>query len=152
MGNLNNMYGKTMSLPDSLLEEYIELVTDFSPDKKNLLKTKVTHTPMETKKIIAHNIVQQFHSVEKADIAQNYFIETFSRKTLPAEIKEIEGDSINLVSFLVTNKLASSKSDARRLIEQKGIKINSETIENTDYTLKSGDTIQKGKLVFLKIR
>jgi tyrosyl-tRNA synthetase len=149
----NDMFGKIMSIPDSLLEEYLDLVTDFTEEERSGLKADIKNgKAMEVKKKIGKNIVKQFHSEKDSESAEKYFIDTFSKKTIPDDIQVISGNNKDLCSILISNNFVPSKSEFRRLLEQKGIKINGEIVQDQNYILKSGDIVQKGKLTFFKIK
>ncbi len=148
----NDMFGKIMSIPDSLLEEYLDLVTDFSEAERAALKNDIKDKAMEVKKKIGKNIVKQFHSVKDSESAEKHFIDTFSKKTIPDDIQILNGKGKDVCSVLLENKFIPSKGEFRRLIEQNGIKINNEILKDAKYILASGDVVQKGKLTFFKIK
>ena len=149
----NDMFGKIMSIPDALLEEYLDLVTDFTEKEKEDLKADVQNgKAMDVKKKIGKNIVKQFHSEKDSDSAEKHFVDTFSKKTIPDDIQELGGAGKDICSILIAHNFVSSKSEFRRVFDQNGIKINNETLKDMNYILKSGDVVQKGKLTFFKIK
>ena len=94
-----------------------------------------------------------YHSEETAKLAEDYFIKTFSKKEIPDNLPEFKPESgeYDLISILIKTELASSKSDAGRIIEQGGVKVDGVVIIDPHFIVPSGATLQKGKLKFLKI-
>ncbi len=150
-------YGKIMSLPDDLMLKYFLLLTSISEDQigkyKRELKTKKTN-PRDLKMKLAFEIVKEIDGKEKAKKAQDHFVRIFQKRTIPKDIFAIETTKkdVDLASLLVKNKIVSSKSELRRLIKQKGVKINSKTI-NTEkiFLLEKENILQIGKRRFYKI-
>lgn len=153
------MYGKVMSQPDENIPQlfidctYVEM-DEIKKIKKDLSENKVN--PRDLKMRLAYEIVKIFHGEKLAQEARDYFISTFQKKETPEEMLEISMKSENkkLVDLLIETKLANSKSDARRLIEQGGIKINEEVVSDINFEIKVVDNtiIQKGKRGFVKIK
>jgi tyrosyl-tRNA synthetase len=162
------IYGKVMSIPDSLIMDYFELVTDV-PEKeiaefKEQLKTNSVN-PMNLKKRLAHEIVRQFHGKQAADEAEEHFQEQFQTR----ELHKIEaGVSIgikvsaevihrrNMPRWLVDNKFANSMSEAKRLLAQGAVQIiradgTRQVVRDEDVQIKPGDKIKVGKLRFAEI-
>jgi len=142
-------YGKIMSIPDKLIKEYLELCTKVSWEKvKNLL-------PREIKAMLAREIVALFYNREESNKTEEEFNRVFKEKKLPIKIPQIKikRKSLNILELLVKTKLASSKSEAKRLILQKGVKINNEVQEDWQKVvqIKKGMVIQVGKRKFFKI-
>jgi tyrosyl-tRNA synthetase len=159
--NENNieMFGKVMSWPDEVIINAFELCTqiDFSEIKtikKELNDDKIN--PRDLKMKLAHEIVKIFHGEKLAQEARDYFVNTFQKKETPTDISEVILDSgkFKIVELLVSTKLAPSKGEARRLIDQKGVKINDNIIDdvNMEIELENGLVIQKGKRHFIKIK
>lgn len=156
--NLNespeNMYGKIMSWPDSVLASSFELCTKLSWEEVKKVQERLKNTtlnPRDFKMKLAHEITKIYHGVKKADKAESYFIKTIQNKEVPEEIKEVKVKSDNIVDILVETSLASSKSEARRLIEQGGIKVDGQVIKDLDYKLSVSSIVQKGKRDFVKV-
>lgn len=158
----NDIYGKTMSLPDSMIIEYLENVTDIPEgelsDARVALKDN-SGDPMELKKRLARELVQQFHGESEAVRAQDYFERTVQRRELPQETEEYKVYSITeasekkLTKILVETGLAVSTSDARRIIAQGAIELNGNKLpsEVIKLELKPGDVMRVGRRGFLKI-
>ncbi len=143
----NEMYGKIMSLKDELITKYFELMTRV--DLKTIAEYKKLG-PRDYKAKLAFEIVKMYHSTLEAINAEKYFTKTFTKKETPEEIKTIKPSSYQLIDILIESRLCSSKGEARRVIEQRGIKINKEII-NRDKEIKKGDIVQKGKRYFIKV-
>lgn len=130
----NDMYGKTMSIGDDLIVEYIHLVTNFSIEKKSELiqgYTSGTMHPMELKKAIAYNIVEQFHSLEDADAAAEFFYKQIQQRN-PDEITYtdvtlselgITSSEIPLLDLCFSILKTESRSQIRRLIQGGGVSV-----------------------------
>lgn len=151
----SDMFGKTMSLRDELIERYFMLATHlpiadvrtFVQDVKN---------PRDQKLQLAWQLVSQYHGNKEADSAKQGFIAQFSNKELPSDIPEvkIKPGEYTLSALLVDAKLASSKSDARRLIEQGGVRIDQKVVsadEKVEIGKKNSLLLQVGKRKFARI-
>ncbi len=149
------MFGKIMSISDELMWRYYELLTDVAPSEIEAMKTS-GENPRNLKVNLAKSIIKDFHSAEDAQKAEDDFIARFVKKEIPDEIEETNLASGNyvLVDLLVQTKLASSKKEAKRLIEQGGIKSNGEKVSETSAEIELKDEIllQVGKRKFLKVK
>ena len=155
----NDMYGKVMSLTDDLIVNYFNLCTNLSLEEieaiDRQLKDKQVN-PRDAKMRLAYEITKIYHGEKKAKEAQKQFEQVFSKKELPTKIAEIKftaGET--LADLLVRNKLATSKSDARRKVDQGGIKMDNEVVR--DWRLKldkslTGKVLKVGKREFRKIK
>jgi len=156
----DEMFGKVMSISDELMWKYYELLTDVSTDDLNALRFRCesgTENPRNAKVQLARWIITDFHSREAADEAANEFERRFVRKEVPDEIeeKQVEAGSYKLAELLVNTGLAASKGEARRLIEQGGVKVNGEKASNSSAEVAVADDatlLQVGKRKFLKVR
>jgi len=144
----DEMYGKIMSLKDELITEYFYLCTRVDLKK---IKEYEKLPPRDYKAKLAFELVRFYHSEKKAQKAEEYFIKTFSKKETPDKIKEFKPKEYNIISILTESNLASSNTEARRLIKQKGVKRNKKVVSNDKEIIEKGDIIQKGKRFFLKI-
>ncbi|MFS4470998.1 tyrosine--tRNA ligase [Chryseobacterium sp. T20] len=136
----NEMFGKTMSIPDALIEEFINLTTDFSMEEKTALFSRIQQgeNPMDIKKLIAKNIISQYHDPASAENAEQFFINQFQNKNFeekayePVAIGSLKSmeNRISLVELCHQLKNDLSKSAIRRLIENGGVQIN--TLKITD--------------------
>ncbi|QBJ86471.1 tyrosine--tRNA ligase [Chryseobacterium gleum] len=158
----NEMFGKTMSIPDALIEEFINLTTDFSPQEKAELLFRMAEgeNPMNIKKIIAKNIITQYHNSTAANQAEQFFITQFQNKNF----EEKEYQSIPINSLSIDNKISLvelchqlkndlSKSAVRRLIENGGVQINNSKITDSSEELEliPGTKIKIGKRSFFEL-
>ncbi|HSX48012.1 MAG TPA: tyrosine--tRNA ligase [Candidatus Nanoarchaeia archaeon] len=152
------MFGKVMSIPDTLIAEYYELCTDVEVDViHELVKSLAAGAnPRDSKASLGREIVTLYYGEQEAEAAETAFNRQFRDKEVPADIETLSidvSDKISISEHLVAAGLASSKSEARRLIEQKGVKLNSQVIEIDDVLpLKSGDILQVGKRSFVRIK
>lgn len=152
------MFGKVMSIPDNLIASYYELLTDFSSKQivriKNSLSWKKAN-PKDLKKELAFEIVKIYHSPEAAKRAKREFERVFEEKELPAAVPSfrVGAKKINILDLLVKTKLASSKSEAKRLVLQGGVKIEGKTEKDwkKDVETKKGLVLQVGPRKFAKI-
>jgi tyrosyl-tRNA synthetase len=152
------MYGKIMSIKDELIPQYFELCTnlplkEIAAIKKKLKNQKVN--PRDLKARLAQEIVKLYYGEGKAKKAGQEFKRIFQEKKLPSQIKEVEirEKKIAILDLLVKAKLASSKSEAKRLVFQRGVKINGRTLQNWQdlIEIKKGQILQVGKRKFVKI-
>jgi len=154
------MFGKVMSISDDLMWKYYELLTDLSPDQISTLRLRCDsgdENPRNVKVRLAKSIISDFHSEFAANEAEEHFNRQFVRKEVPDEIqeKQIDVGNYKLAELLVSTGLAASKGEARRLIEQGGVKVNGEKASNaSDEIAVAGNStlLQVGKRKFLKIR
>jgi tyrosyl-tRNA synthetase len=143
------IYGKTMSIPDRLIERYVRLVSGLDPEEQaGVLAMK----PRDGKAALARQLVNRLHGEEAARRAEEDFDLKFRKHEIPEEIEErTVADPNELVAVLVETGLRSSRGDARRLIEQGGVRINGQKAD-VDAKLKDGDVLQAGKRRFVRIR
>ncbi|MDR3256391.1 MAG: tyrosine--tRNA ligase [Endomicrobium sp.] len=144
----SDMFGKVMSISDELMYKYYELLT-----QADLNVVKNMH-PKEAKSALAQEIVERYHGKEESLKAKEYFNRLFTKKDIPNDVEQyqIESGEMKLSDLLVKSGMLSSKSEARRLIEQGGVKIDSQKVEG-DFVIKSGESfiLQAGKRKFKKI-
>lgn len=159
----NEMFGKTMSMPDSLIEEFLDLVTDFPMEQKQSVKERLAsgENPMNIKKIIAKNIISQYHNEEEARKAEEFFINQFQNKIFEEKVFtsvsindiQAENGKIQLVDLCVQLKSGQTKSAIRRLIESGAVQIDSGKITEpyAIMELKVGTRIKIGKRDFFEL-
>jgi len=146
------MFGKIMSMPDNLIFDYLNLLTRLPLNEIEKMK-KMNRRNAKAK--LAKEIVTIYHSPKTALLAEKEFEKVFKEKRLPTKIPEIKikEKNLNILDLLVKTNLASSKSEAKRLVLQRGVKID-RTLK-TDWQeiieIKPGQIIQVGKRKFLKI-
>jgi len=161
------IYGKVMSIPDHLIVDYFELVTDVPEEEiaefKEQLKTRSVN-PMNLKKRLAHEIVMQFHGKRAADEAQEHFTQVFQKREIPKETRTVELRGVlrpsgkleievqrDITSLLVEAGLAKSRSEANRLLAQGAIEVDGEKVSTSLVSLKDGTIIKVGKRRFLRM-
>jgi tyrosyl-tRNA synthetase len=140
----NDMFGKVMSISDDLMWKYYELLTDLGPADVEALRSRCesgAENPRNAKAALAKLVIKDFHSVEEAAAAEEEFNRRFVQKEVPDEIEEkkVAAGSYKLADLLAETGLAASKGEARRLIEQGGVKINGEkaSAANADISINS---------------
>ena len=151
------MFGKAMSIPDSAMRNYVDLVTRWSPEeiraKFTALERGELH-PRDLKMQLAFEIVEIFHSHEAAEAAQDHFRTVFQQRELPSDMPTLRLlQPIGVLDLLTNAGLAPSKSEARRLVQQGGVKLNGERIDDFNFTIPSGGerVLQVGRRKFLKL-
>jgi len=155
--NPKEMFGKIMSIPDHLIIEYFELLTDISPKEIEEYKLKMEEgeNPMKYKLRLAKEIVTRYHSKEAADKEEEDFIKVFSKKEIPEEVETffVDSDELNLIDFLKEKNIISSKSEGRRIFEQGGICVNNERFSDSSFKIKIDKEIiiKVGKRKFIKV-
>lgn len=151
-----DMFGKVMAMNDSAIIPLFEYTTEVSIDKLEEVKTRLkTENPITLKKELAFELVKLHHGENEAQKAAEEFDQVFSKGELPDDIQGFSGTGKMLLDFLVDNKLAESRSDAKRLFEQGAIRINQEAVNKIkgdwNYELRKGDIIQVGPRKFAKV-
>ncbi len=149
----NDMFGKVMSLKDEFIIKYFTLTTrvSMSDIEKYQKELAAGNNPKDYKMKLAFEIVRFYHSLDDAEKANEYFINTFSKKETPDVMPEIKPSSYDVITVMVESGLSPSKSEARRLIEHKGVKVNEAVMDDLKKVLKKDDIIQKGKRFFVKV-
>ena len=159
------MFGKTMSIPDELMIRYLELVTKVPLTEIRRLEKGLqqgTVHPRDLKMRLGMEIVKIYHGEEQAKQAKDEFIKMFQKKEAPDEMPDLilselgfdPNFEIELVLLLASSKLAPSKGEARRLIEQGGVRINDKKITDISavYKFTEGDILKVGKRKFARIK
>jgi tyrosyl-tRNA synthetase len=148
----NEMFGKVMSLKDELIIKYFTLTTRVNIAEIEKYQKELTNgNPRDYKIKLAFEIVRFYHSENDAKKAQEYFIKTFSKKETPDTMPEIKPSGYDIITTMVESGLAPTKSEARRVIGQKGVKLNEVVVDDLKKTVQKGDVIQKGKRFFVRI-
>jgi tyrosyl-tRNA synthetase len=151
------MYGKVMSLPDHVMLDYFMLVTRYTPDQiapiKKGLDDGSLH-PRDVKMELAREIVSIFHGDEAAQTAEEHFRTVFQERDLPSDMPEyaIDGPT-NIIDLLAASGLTSSKGEARRLIQQGGVRLDGEKIGSIEdvVTIEDEAVLQVGKRKFVRL-
>jgi tyrosyl-tRNA synthetase len=154
------MYGKTLSIPDTVIYDYLVLATDVPPAELAEIKAGLeagTHHPRETKRRLAREIVRLYHGADAALAAEAEFDRIFVRKDLPDVIPEAtvsaDGGRVGLLRLLTETGLVSSNNEARRLIEQGGVSVDGRRISDGQAVidLASPVIIKVGKRKFVRV-
>jgi tyrosyl-tRNA synthetase len=157
----NEMFGKVMSISDDLMWRYYELLTDLRPDDITRLRAAADageRNPRDLKVELAKRIITDFHSPADAEAAEEEFNRRFRDKEAPEEVSEknIPPSIFKLPKLLTTAELVSSMAEARRLIEQGGVRVDGKQITQVNYEvdLSGGQSalLQVGKRRFVRVR
>ncbi len=152
-----DMYGKTMSIPDEMIEKYFLLAVDVESAKLDEVKRKLAEgvNPRDLKRELARMLVEKYYNKNSAVEAENRFDQIHLKKDIPDDIPEYELKSEKLLVDVLTDaNLTSSRGEARRLIKQNAVKISKITINDINYMLKpetNAIVIKVGKRRFLRI-
>ncbi len=151
------MYGKVMSWTDGMIVPGFEIAVQTPWEDVQRAADEIDNgaNPKDIKMRLARELVSQYYSPEAAQKAEEQFTSVFSESKLPEEIQEFSIVERNIVDVLVATKLVTSKSEARRAIEQGGVKVDGEVVSEVDHEIEvaaDGTVIQKGKRHFAKIR
>jgi tyrosyl-tRNA synthetase len=152
----DDMFGKLMSVPDSAMGIYMRLVTRFSPPEIAQIEKDVASGalhPRDAKMKMAKEIVSIFYSEAEAQAGQDHFIKMFQQKEIPDEMPEYELQSgQTVVDVILAANMAESKSKARQLIDQKGVRLDGEVLERGDAPFPHPGVLQVGKRRFLRVK
>jgi len=159
------IYGKIMSVPDSLLMDYFELLTDVHDAELKEFKEELdsaTANPMTLKKRLAREIITQLYDLKTTAHAEEHFERTVQRKEIPEEIAECRLSfrelcppsvkvGIDLSKLLVATGQAKSRAEANRLIAQGAVSIDGEKVIGNIIEIQSGCVVRAGKRRFARV-
>ena len=156
----NDMFGKIMSISDTLMWRWFELLSFISEKEIKKLKKDVEggKNPRDVKFLLAEELVNRFHSEGEGNKCKEAFLKRFQKGQMPDDIAslslKIESKSIPLVNLLKDSEMTSSTSEAMRLIKQGGVKIDSVKVDDPKLEIQKGSEAiyQVGKRKFLKIK
>jgi tyrosyl-tRNA synthetase len=152
----DDMYGKLMSVPDFAMGKFMRLATRWSPHEIEALEKDIESGnlhPRDAKMKMAFEITSVFYGEADARSAQEAFVKMFQQKEVPDEMPEHElASGQTVLDVILAAKMASSKSDARRLIEQKGVRLDGEALERGDVPFPHPGVLQVGKRKFLRVK
>ena len=153
----NDMYGKTLSIPDNIMLSWFTLAADVDDKYLDEVSQKIEDgsiNPMEVKRELARKIVTLYHDENKATEAENHFNQVTVSKGVPNDIDDyhLKEDEL-LVNIIADSGLLNSKSEARRMIKQSAVKIDGETVNDIHHKVKTSDSfiLKVGKRKFLKV-
>ncbi len=156
----SEMFGKVMSIPDHLIVDYFELLTDISDENVAAIRESVENrkqNPMDHKLRLAGEIVAQFHSPGAADAARAEFQRVFSAREQPQDVPEFalvfDGDpaTLDMVAVLVDSGLAPSRSEARRLVTQGAVEVDGARVTGFQWPVRPGAIVRAGKHRFIRL-
>jgi len=153
-----DMYGKSMSISDEMIEKYFILAADANTKTVSKVKKQLSDSsqnPRDIKRELARSIVQLYHGQNAAKEAEQYFDRVIVNKDAPDEMDQVELSIDTQLIEVVTNEgLTSSKGEARRLIKQGAIRVDNEKITDESHILLKGEevVIKVGKRRFIKIK
>ena len=153
----NDMYGKTLSIPDNIMLSWFTLAADVDKNYLDEVSQKLEDdsiNPMGLKRELARKIVTLYHDENKAIEAENHFNKVTVSKGVPDDIDDyqLKEDDL-LVNIIADSGLLNSKSEARRMIKQSAVKIDGETVTDIHHKVKTSDSfiLKVGKRKFLKV-
>jgi tyrosyl-tRNA synthetase len=150
-------YGKVMSIPDEAMPQYYRLVTRFEPSQIAQIETDLVNGqihPRDAKMQLAREIVSIFHGDDAAAAAETHFKTVFQQRELPPDMPEHSlGDPVNIVDLMHATGMVSSKREARRLIQQQGVKMDGIVVDSEDAVVEPGqaDVLQVGRRRFVRL-
>ena len=153
-----DMYGKIMSIPDTMIKRYFLLAANADKAEMKRIQLQLADksiNPRELKRELALEIVTLYYSAETAAAAEQHFDQIFIHKGVPEDMPSITlDDDVALVDLIFTHNLVASKSEGRRLIDQGAVKLNDLKCSDRDQVLKKGEkiVIKVGKRRFLKVK
>lgn len=151
------MFGKVMSIPDSLITRYFELLTRIPMEEIKVLRKAMDSgemNPRDAKIRLAKQIITAYHNEEEANKAEERFKLVFSQRDIPDDIPEvqIECSEVWLPRFLAENGMVDSSSEGKRMLQQGAVKVNGNKQSDENLVLEDGMVIQVGKRKFAKIQ
>ena len=152
-----DMFGKLMSIPDTLITRYYSLLTDVPQSELVKMDEEIASNsinPRDIKMALAHMITEEYHGKEGADKAQEDFINVVSNKGIPEDIQSVKIDAEkSILDLLVELSFVQSKGEAKRLIQGGGVKIDGEKISDMGFVVKPqmDVVLQAGKRKFAKL-
>ena len=149
-----DMYGKLMSIPDVAMSLYFRLVTRMTPTEINQVELKLKNGnlhPRDAKMILAMHVTSIFYGEKEAEDAQNDFVRRFQQRAIPDFIEEYPvAHEKTIMDAMVNSGLVSSRSEARRMIEQNGVRFDGEVVQDVNASIKKG-ILQVGKRKVIKL-
>ena len=152
-----DMFGKLMSIPDTLITRYYSLLTDVPQSELEKMDEEIASNsinPRDIKMALAHMITEEYHGKEGADKAQEDFINVVSNKGIPDDIESVKIETEkSILDLLVELSFVQSKGEAKRLIQGGGVKIDGEKISDMGFVVKPqmDAVLQAGKRKFAKL-
>ena len=153
-----DMYGKIMSINDSMILKYYKLAVFADRKKVNEVKSLLkddTNNPRDIKRSLAKDLVKKYYSEKEADLAQSSFDQIFVKRDNPEnmQVRKIDSD-VGLLELITEEGLVASKGEGKRLLNQNAIKINGQVCNDINFVISSSEkefVIKVGKRRFLKV-
>jgi tyrosyl-tRNA synthetase len=150
-----DMYGKVMSVPDKAMGQFFRLVTRWTPPEIDELERDMAEGrlhPRDVKMKLAHEIVSIYHSEAAAVMAESAFVRVFQQGDVPVEIpRYVIQPGQTVLDVLITGGLVASKSEGRRLINQNGVRLDGETLNDPNQVFPHPGVLQVGKRRYLQV-
>jgi tyrosyl-tRNA synthetase len=151
-----DMYGKVMSIPDTAMGQFFRLVTRWKPDQIIALEAKVASGemhPRDAKMQLSREVVATFYGEEEALKAEEAFISLFQKKDIPDEMPDYQmTKGATILDVLVDSGLVASKSEGRRMVDQKGVRLDGEVLTDAMIAFPHPGVLQVGKRRFIRIQ
>ena len=149
-----DMFGKVMSWTDDMIGKGFELCTAVSMDEVADMEQDIKKgaNPKDFKLRLAYEVVSTFLGEKFAKQGEEHFQKVFQDKSKPQDMPELKPSAMDIITVLVEAKICKSKSEARQVVAQGGVKINDKKVASIDEKVKSGDVAQKGSRFFVKIK
>jgi tyrosyl-tRNA synthetase len=142
------IYGKTMSIPDRLTEKYVRLISGLDVKQQDEL---LAMKPRDAKAALARQLVKRLHGEEAAARAEEDFDTKFRKREIPHDIETRTFGTSAILSVLIEGGFAASRSEARRLCEQGGVRVDGQKV-GPDFELKTGQVLSVGKRNFVRVQ
>jgi len=151
----NDMFGKVMSIPDALMDNYFTLLTDLPRTEIDKMLNPDKMHPREAKADLGRRIVAQYYGTQAAEAAEAEFIRIFAQKDTPTDMQEIPiaDETVKIIPLIVAAGFAKSNGEARRLIQQNAVSIDGEKVTDidADIAVADGAVLKVGKRRFGRI-
>jgi tyrosyl-tRNA synthetase len=151
-----DMYGKIMSIPDKAMGDFLRLVTRWTPPEIAEQERNITEGrlhPRDAKMKLAREIVEIYHNKQAAEQAELAFVRVFQDKDTPEEMPEYTLEpGQTVLDVLIGGLLVSSKSEGRRMLDQKGVRLDGEVLTDPNAIFPHPGVLQVGKRHFLRIK
>ncbi|HEX7593985.1 MAG TPA: tyrosine--tRNA ligase [Anaerolineae bacterium] len=151
-----DMYGKVMSLVDSVIVEYFRLLTDVPDAELDTMENTMRIAqvnPRDLKMRLARDIVAQFHGADAANQAEAEFVQVFQKRELPTDMPTFAlKEQMNVIDLMLAAQVAPSRSEARRLVTQGGVRLDDAVIEKIDMIIPARDAVLRvGRRKFIRL-
>lgn len=151
-----DMYGKVMSLVDSVIVEYFRLLTDVPDAELAEMQRAIQASqinPRDLKMQLARDIVTQFHGADAANQAEAEFVQVFQKRELPTDMPTFAlKENMNIIDLMLAAQVAPSRSEARRLVTQGGVRLDDAAIEKIDALIPARDAVLRvGRRKFVRL-